>query len=54
MDTLKKTDINPRDISYVEAHGTGTSLGDPIEIRGLSLSYGTYTSDKKYCPIGSV
>lgn len=31
--------IDPRSISYVETHGTGTALGDPIEVRGLSLAY---------------
>lgn len=52
--TLLKARINPKEISYVEAHGTGTSLGDPIEITGLSKAYSQYTSDKQYCPIGSV
>jgi FkbH-like protein len=51
---LKKAQINPRTLSYVEAHGTGTSLGDPIEITGLMKAYQTYTTDKQYCPIGSV
>jgi len=32
--------VDPRTISYVEAHGTGTALGDPIEVRGLTLAYG--------------
>ncbi|MCP4111796.1 MAG: SDR family NAD(P)-dependent oxidoreductase [Desulfobacteraceae bacterium] len=31
--------VDPRTVSYVETHGTGTSLGDPIEVRGLTLSY---------------
>ena len=51
---LKRAGINPRTISYVEAHGTGTSLGDPIEIAGLSKAFGEYTNDKQYCSIGSV
>lgn len=50
---LKKSGVDPRTISYLEAHGTGTSLGDPIEIRGLSKAYSEQTSDKQYCPIGS-
>ena len=29
----------PRTISYIEAHGTGTSLGDPIEIAGLTRAF---------------
>lgn len=33
--------IDPRTIGYVETHGTGTALGDPIEVRGLTLAYGS-------------
>ncbi|MFL0802940.1 MAG: polyketide synthase dehydratase domain-containing protein [Agarilytica sp.] len=52
--TLAKSGIPPRNISYVEAHGTGTSLGDPIEIKGLSTAFEKSTLDKKFCAIGSV
>jgi acyl transferase domain-containing protein len=52
--TLKKAQINPRTISYVEAHGTGTSLGDPIEITGLTKAYQEQELDTQYCAIGSV
>ncbi|WP_437627949.1 SDR family NAD(P)-dependent oxidoreductase [Sorangium sp. So ce1151] len=51
---LASTGIDPRTISYIEAHGTGTSLGDPIEIAGLTSAYRRYTGDKGYCAIGSV
>jgi acyl transferase domain-containing protein/acyl carrier protein/SAM-dependent methyltransferase len=51
---LQAAHINPRTITYVEAHGTGTSLGDPIEIDGLTKAYREYTPDKQYCAIGSV
>lgn len=51
---LTKANVNAREINYVEAHGTGTSLGDPIEIRGLSEAFKTTTDDFQYCPIGSV
>lgn len=51
---LRKSNIDPRTITYVEAHGTGTSLGDPIEIAGLNKAYSKYTEDKKFCSIGSV
>lgn len=51
---LKKSGVTPRTISYVEAHGTGTSLGDPIEITALTEAYRKYTSDRMFCPIGSV
>lgn len=54
LQCLEKTGINPRTISYVEAHGTGTSLGDPIEIQGLSKAFKAYTDDTQFCAIGSV
>lgn len=56
-DALSKAKIDPAHISYVEAHGTGTSLGDPIEISGLSKAFQqTHTGElpKQYCAIGSV
>lgn len=37
---LKNGNIQPDSISYIEAHGTGTSLGDPIEIAGITQAYG--------------
>jgi polyketide synthase PksL len=54
LKAIKKANVNPRAISYIEAHGTGTSLGDPIEITGLTKAYGKYTQDKQFCAIGSV
>ncbi len=45
--------IDASSISYIEAHGTATPLGDPIEIEGLSLAFGTQ-EQKQYCAIGSV
>ncbi len=51
-EALNKSKVDPKTITYVEAHGTGTSLGDPIEISGLTKAFG---NDKNhYCPIGSV
>jgi FkbH-like protein len=38
---LARARVDPRTITYVETHGTGTHLGDPIEVRGLTLGYGT-------------
>ncbi|MGN8844968.1 SDR family NAD(P)-dependent oxidoreductase [Niallia sp. HCP3S3_B10] len=53
-EVLHKAEIDPRTISYIEAHGTGTSLGDPIEITGLTKAFREFTEDHRYCPIGSV
>ncbi|MHA6907989.1 SDR family NAD(P)-dependent oxidoreductase [Ralstonia pseudosolanacearum] len=51
---IKAAGVDARAISYIEAHGTGTSLGDPIEIAGLSRAFGEYTEDRQFCAIGSV
>ncbi|HEY3366494.1 MAG TPA: SDR family NAD(P)-dependent oxidoreductase [Symbiobacteriaceae bacterium] len=53
-EALEKSSINPRTISYIEAHGTGTSLGDPIEITGLTRAFGEFTQDRQFCAIGAV
>ncbi|MER6910050.1 SDR family NAD(P)-dependent oxidoreductase [Streptomyces sp. NPDC000594] len=53
-DALRTAGISARDLGYVEAHGTGTSLGDPIEITGLSKAFREHTQDNQYCAIGSV
>jgi acyl transferase domain-containing protein len=45
--------VSAREISYIEAHGTGTSLGDPIEIAGLSKAFRQWTQDERFCRIGS-
>ncbi|QKH04690.1 SDR family NAD(P)-dependent oxidoreductase (plasmid) [Bacillus cereus] len=52
-EALRKANIDPRTISYIEAHGTGTSLGDPIEITGLTKAFNEYTKEKQFCSIGS-
>ncbi|APH35406.1 polyketide synthase [Bacillus subtilis] len=54
QDALQKACIDPRTISYIEAHGTGTSLGDPIEITGLTKAFREFTEHTQYCSIGSV
>jgi polyketide synthase PksN len=50
---LRESGVPPRAISYIEAHGTGTSLGDPIEIAGLSKAFAEFTDDTQFCAIGS-
>ncbi|CUB27904.1 Polyketide synthase PksN [Bacillus subtilis] len=52
-ETLDKAGIGADSISYIEAHGTGTSLGDPIEISGLSKAFSNPKSSFR-CAIGSV
>ncbi|WP_184435195.1 type I polyketide synthase, partial [Xanthomonas arboricola] len=51
---LREAGVDARQIGYVEAHGTGTSLGDPIEIAGLTQAFAQFTADRQYCAIGSV
>ncbi|CAM2008614.1 SDR family NAD(P)-dependent oxidoreductase [Acanthopleuribacter pedis] len=51
---FERSRIDPRTVSYVEAHGTGTSLGDPIEIAGLTKAFSKSNRDRGYCSIGSV
>uniref|UniRef100_UPI00272B21A7 type I polyketide synthase n=1 Tax=Vallitalea guaymasensis TaxID=1185412 RepID=UPI00272B21A7 len=53
-EVYNRFNINPETISYVEAHGTGTKLGDPIEVEALKESFGSFTTKKNYCAIGSV
>jgi polyketide synthase PksJ len=52
-DALTAAAVDPRTLGYVEAHGTGTSLGDPIEIDGLTKAFRRWTLDKQFCAIGS-
>ncbi|MGE6226487.1 amino acid adenylation domain-containing protein [Paenibacillus chitinolyticus] len=47
-------DIDPETVTYMEAHGTGTSLGDPIEIEGLTRAFRRYTDKRQFCAIGSL
>lgn len=49
-----RADIDVSTIGYVEAHGTGTSLGDPIEVTGLSKAFSELTDKPFHCRLGSV
>ncbi|RBL89850.1 SDR family NAD(P)-dependent oxidoreductase [Chitinophaga flava] len=51
-EAIKKAGVTAADFSYIEAHGTGTSLGDPIEMAGLTKAFAS--DNKQYCSIGSV
>jgi len=51
---IEKSGIKPEEISYVEAHGTGTSLGDPIEVTGLTKAFSKHTAKTEFCALGSV
>ncbi|MCG8551332.1 MAG: acyltransferase domain-containing protein, partial [Desulfobacterales bacterium] len=57
---IRDAGIDPRTVSYIETHGTGTSLGDPIEVRGLSLAYenkalwDSELEGTQACAIGSI
>lgn len=51
---LANAGVDPRALSYLEAHGTGTSLGDPIEILGLSKAFDHAGAAPQSCAIGSV
>ncbi len=44
--------VDAETIGYVEAHGTGTSVGDPIEVAGLSTAFAT--KKRGFCALGSV
>ncbi|CAM2067521.1 Amino acid adenylation domain-containing protein [Sulfidibacter corallicola] len=51
---IEAAGVDPADISYIEAHGTGTSLGDPVEIAGLTKAFGAGTNQNQYCALGSI
>lgn len=50
----RRASVNPADFGMVEAHGTGTLLGDPVEVRGLTEAFRTFTDKTGYCALGSV
>ncbi len=54
LSAYDRAGVSAESIGYLEAHGTGTSMGDPIEIRGLSEAFRRDTDRRGYCAIGSV
>lgn len=50
----RRAEIDPEQIEYIEAHGTGTSLGDPIEVLGISNAFKSVTDRRQFCGIGSL
>ncbi|GGU32349.1 beta-ketoacyl synthase N-terminal-like domain-containing protein [Lentzea flava] len=51
---LRDGGLDASAIDYVEAHGTGTSLGDPIEVRGLTTAFARDGVTSGEVPVGSV
>ncbi|WP_327070808.1 SDR family NAD(P)-dependent oxidoreductase [Kitasatospora sp. NBC_01302] len=51
---MAQAGLAPEQIGYIEAHGTGTSLGDPIELTGLTNAYRSAGAEPGRWPIGSV
>jgi acyl transferase domain-containing protein len=46
--------VSADEVTYVETHGSGTSLGDPIEIAGLTKAFRKTTQRKGFCAIGAI
>ncbi|HET9866803.1 MAG TPA: beta-ketoacyl synthase N-terminal-like domain-containing protein [Nitrospira sp.] len=53
-EAIRVADIDPETVGFVEGHGTATSLGDPVEIKGLTRAYRKFTAAQGYCGLGSV
>ncbi|MEV4728192.1 beta-ketoacyl synthase N-terminal-like domain-containing protein, partial [Micromonospora humida] len=51
---LRDAGVGVEGMGMVEAHGTGTSLGDPIEVEGLTRAWRGFTSRTQFCAIGSL
>jgi amino acid adenylation domain-containing protein len=49
----KDANVGLDSISFMEAHGTGTSLGDPVEVAGLTDAFKQQTSNYGFCAIGA-
>jgi len=51
-EALDLSHVEPESISFVETHGTGTDLGDPIEIKALTLAFAA--PGRNFCALGAV
>ncbi|MBV9490040.1 MAG: LLM class flavin-dependent oxidoreductase [Verrucomicrobia bacterium] len=54
LEVYRQAGVHPDQIEMVEAHGTGTLLGDPVEVRGLTEAFRTFTGRTQFCALGSV
>ncbi|MGW3042847.1 SDR family NAD(P)-dependent oxidoreductase, partial [Kitasatospora sp. NPDC001159] len=55
VDAYRDAGVPIESVSYVELHGTGTSLGDPVEIDGLTRAHRALaTGPATACGIGTV
>ena len=53
-EALAVAGVPAQTITYVETHGTGTTVGDPIEIKGLTQAFRETTQEIGFCAIGSL
>ncbi|MFE2152602.1 SDR family NAD(P)-dependent oxidoreductase [Streptomyces lavendulae] len=51
---LEASGVPAESIGLLEGHGTGTLVGDPIEVRGLTRAYRSFTTKSGYVALGSV
>ncbi|PCE21487.1 hypothetical protein BWP39_31345, partial [Paraburkholderia acidicola] len=52
-DTWARYGIAPERISHFEVHGTGTALGDAVEGNAITRAFGSLTSRRAFCVIGT-
>ncbi len=55
MRAFEKSGVKPQDLAFIEGHGTGTKLGDPTELRAVSIAFENYkVLYERMCGITSV
>lgn len=54
LNAYKNSKVDPASIGYIESYSTGTSIGDPIEVEGLTRAFRHHTDMKGFCHIGSL